>query len=161
VESLWGSAIAYRRSAAERVGGWAVPGYSEQIYREDSDMSARLLAAGYQLMVSTAALGWHLVAPSGGSRVYRKSTRGNVLVSDARPWEADDRLFRERVQRLLAEGAPRRPLRRYRIADLAAGRRVSRPLATRRGRALRQAARLVYRTLRPARDVLHFVLDRP
>ena len=57
VESLWGSALCYRRSAATEVGGWAVAGQSEQIYREDSDMSARLLAAGYVLVVSTAARG--------------------------------------------------------------------------------------------------------
>jgi hypothetical protein len=161
VESLWGSAMCYRRSAVERVGGWAVEGHSEQIFREDSDLSARLLAAGYRVMVSTEALGWHLVAPAGGSRVYRKSPRGNVLVSDPRPWREDDRLFHARVQALLATGFERPPLRRYRVADLEAGRRRAQPFAGWRGRVQRRAGRALYAGLRPLRDVLRYLRDQP
>ena len=141
VESLWGSAMCYRRSAAAAVGGWAIEGHSEQVYREDSDMSARLIAAGYELMVSTEALGWHLVAPSGGSRTYRKSPRGNVLVSDRRPFEQDDEIFRARLRTLLAAGVARRDLRRHRITDLEAGAVVARPLVSWKRRVLRWGGR--------------------
>jgi GT2 family glycosyltransferase len=162
VESLFGSAICYRRSAVIAVGGWAVSGYSEQIYREESDMSARLLAAGYELMVTTAAVGWHLLAPSGGNRTYLKTPRGNVLVSDRRPFEEDDRLFRTRLAALLetAAGNLGHQRRRYRIAELAAGAAVARPLVTWRGRARRRAGQAVYRVLRPLRDAVRYVADR-
>ncbi len=159
VESLWGSAMCYRRSAAMEVGGWTVVGQSEQIFREDSDMSARLLAAGYRLVVSTAALGWHLAAPSGGSREYRKSPSGNVLVTDPRAWQEDDRLFQERVAALLASGSPPRATQRYRIADLEAGRIAARPLVSRRGQVLRLGGKMVYRALNPLRDAVRFVRD--
>lgn len=127
VESLWGCSMCYRRSAAEAVGGWVVEGQSEQIFREDSDMSARWLAAGYELMVTTDALGRHLVAPSGGSREYRKSPQGNVLASDRAPFEADDRLFRERMARVLAGWTPR-AAERWTIEDLERGERRARSL---------------------------------
>jgi GT2 family glycosyltransferase len=160
VESLWGSAICYRRSAVDAVGGWAVPGYSHQIFREDSDLSARLIAAGYDLMVSTEALGWHLVAPSGGSREYAKSPRGNVMISDRAPFEADDRLFSERVRALVEAGAGGRELRRYRIQDLERGAARGRPWASWRGRAIRRAGRIAYGLLRYVRDLRRFVMDR-
>jgi hypothetical protein len=122
-------------------------------------MSARLLAAGYVLVVSTAARGWHLVAPSGGSREYRKTTSGNVLVTDRRAWEEDDALFRERVRALLEAGPPRGALQRYRIAELEAGRTTPRPLVSWQGRALRFAGKGVYGVLVPVRDALRFVRD--
>ncbi len=121
VESLWGCSMCYRRSAVEAVGGWVVEGQSEQVYREDSDMSARLLAAGYDLLVTTEALGNHLVAPSGGAREYHKGPEGNVLVSDRAPFESDDALFRARLEQIL-EGYESKPLRRYLIEDLERGR---------------------------------------
>jgi cellulose synthase/poly-beta-1,6-N-acetylglucosamine synthase-like glycosyltransferase len=102
LESLWGCAMCYRRSAVLHVGGWLVEGWSPQIFREDSDMSARLAVAGYEMMVTTAALGWHLVAPSGGARDVEKTPDGaNVFSSHRDEYAADDALFRERLRTLL------------------------------------------------------------
>lgn len=159
-ESLWGSAICYRRSAVEAVGGWTVPGQSEQIYREESDMSARLLAAGYELMVSTEALGWHLVAPSGGNRVYIKTPHGNRLASDKRPFDADDRLFRQRLQALFPDGPTERDLRRYRISDLEAGIVTARPLVSWYGWALFRGRKAVAPLLRPVRNAVRSIMAR-
>ena len=127
VESLWGSSMCYRRSAAEDVGGWFVEGQTEQVFREDSDMSARWRVAGYDLLLTTDARGRHLVAPSGGARSYRKSPSGNVLISDRRPFEADDRLFRQRLETLL-QGYTPAPPERFSIEDLERGDRRARPL---------------------------------
>lgn len=149
VESLWGCSMCYRRSAVEEVGGWFVAGQSEQVYREDSDMSARLLAAGYDLLVTTEALGHHLVAPSGGAREYRKSPQGNVLVSDRAPFESDDALFRERLQSILAEHRPR-SLHRWSIDDLERGAARGRPVHGTKQKLIGAglAARRAYRALR-------------
>lgn len=122
MESLWGCAMCYRRSAALDVGGWTVSGQSQQIFREDSDMSARWLAAGYELMMTTEALGWHLVAPEGGARVVTKTTTGNVFGSHREEYEADERLFRQRLAVLLSAGYRRRKFHRYLISDLEQGR---------------------------------------
>lgn len=149
VESLWGCSMCYRRSAADAVGGWVVAGQSEQIFREDSDMSARWRAAGYELLVTTDALGRHLVAPSGGSRDYRKSPQGNVLVSDRAPFEADDRLFRERLATILAGFTPEPP-RRWAIEDLERGDHAGRAFVGAGDRLAAMAAGL-RRALRRAR----------
>lgn len=130
VESLWGTSMAYRRTAVQSVGGWVVPGQSEQIFREDSDMSARLLAAGHVLLVSTAARGWHLVAPKGGSREYLKTPEGNVIVSSRAPFKADDRLFRQRMAAIGAAGLHREDRKCYRIADLERGKADPSPMVT-------------------------------
>jgi len=131
MESLWGCAMLYRRSAVMAVGGWTVPGQSQQIFREDSDMSARLVVAGYELMMTTEALGWHLVAPSGGAREVRKTTQGNVYASHREEYDADDRLFRERIEQFLSTGYRRETFLRYRIADLEQQRQQPRPLVNR------------------------------
>jgi len=157
VESLWGAAMCYRRSAAVAAGGWAIDGYSEQIFREDSDMSARWLAAGYQLVVTTAACGWHLVAPGGGSRAVRKGPDGNVIVSHRASFAADDQLFQQRVGTLLARGVSRSAFRRYRLADLERGTVAPAPFLTAAHRLRRRAGRAVYALLRPLRDAVRYV----
>ena len=100
VGSLMGHAICYRRSAARKVGGWAVEGYSRQAHREESDMCARLAAAGFGTMVTTAALAWHLYAPAGGSREVLKLGDRKVLVSDLAPIHSDEALFWQRLAQL-------------------------------------------------------------
>lgn len=152
VDSLWGCSMCYRRSAAAAVGGWTVAGQSEQIFREDSDMSARWRAAGYELLVTTDALGRHLVAPSGGSREYRKSPQGNVLVSDRAPFEADDRLFRERLATILAGFTPSPP-QRWTIEDLERGDRRARAFVG-AGDRLAATAAALRRSLRRVRAKL-------
>ena len=157
VESLWGAAMCYRRSAAVAAGGWAVDGYSEQIFREDSDMSARWLAAGYDLAVTTAARGWHLVAPGGGSRDVRKGSDGNVFVSHRESFAADDRLFQQRVSALLAHGVSRSAFRRYRLADLERGVVAPAPFLTALHRLRHRIGRGAYALLRPLRDAVRYV----
>jgi GT2 family glycosyltransferase len=136
VESLQGCAMAYRRSALEAVGGWAVEGYSRQAHREESDASARLRMAGCKLLVRTDALGLHLYAPSGGSRQIAKGPNGNVLISDPAPIEADERLFRQRLASWKAAGLQPGRHRRYRVSELRRGWRRGRPMLSWRGRVL-------------------------
>jgi len=130
MESLWGCAMCYRRAAIMEVGGWVVEGQSQQIFREDSDMSARLVVAGYELMMTTEALGWHLVAPSGGTREVLKTAEGNVFASHRDEYEADDRLFRQRLATMLSDGYRRDSFQRYRIEDLERGQSRPRSLLT-------------------------------
>lgn len=137
VESLLGHAICYRRSVVKEVGGWAVKGYSDQAHREESDLCARLKAGGYELMVSTEAIGWHLYSPSGGSRLVKKTPRGNFLVSDKQPLEEDDRLFTERVGCLLDKSNfTHKELKRYRVSDLEKGVYKDCPFFSLRGKLL-------------------------
>ena len=159
VESLLGHAICYRRSAVRDVGGWAVEGYSPHAHREESDLCARLACAGYPLLVTTQALAWHLYAPGGGSRRVNKTPEGNFLVSDKRPLEDDDRIFQERLRQFAAVyGRPRRPLGRFRIADLEQHRHRRRPLITLKNRSLGAIER---RFLRRARKLLWGSDSRP
>lgn len=119
VESLLGHAICYRRSAVQDVGGWAVGGYSNHAHREESDLCARLIADGYDIMVTTEALAWHLYSPGGGSREVKKTKEGNFLVSDKHPIEQDDLLFRERLKQIIAAKNPmRKEMKRYEICNL-------------------------------------------
>ncbi len=149
MESLWGCAMCYRRSAVARVEGWVVEGWSPQIFREDSDMSARLVVAGYELMVTTAALGWHLVAPSGGARdVEKKPDGANVFSSHRDEYAADDALFRARLDTLLRGYARGRRFARYPIESLERGRYASRPLVTPHARARAWLAERLPRGLR-------------
>jgi GT2 family glycosyltransferase len=140
MESLWGCAMCYRRTAVEDVGGWVVEGQSQQIFREDSDMSARLVVAGYELMMTTEALGWHLVAPTGGARVVEKTAHGNLFTSHREEYDADDRLFRDRLAALLAGGYRRDRFERFRIDELATGARDARPLLGLRDRVYHDVA---------------------
>ncbi|MEM7114732.1 MAG: hypothetical protein AAF614_20010 [Chloroflexota bacterium] len=160
MESLWGCALCYRRSAAEAVGGWEVAGQSPQIFREDSDMSARWVVAGYELLMTTAAIGWHLVAPSGGAREVTKMADGsNRFDSHRHEYDADDALFRQRLAALLADGYERPEFSRYLIADLERGRLEKRPLRSRRhqlqfkiGRSLPRPVRRVWQFVRSDRS---------
>lgn len=111
--SLLGHAICYRRSAVRKAGGWAVGGYSRQAHREESDLSGRLLAAGFELMVTTGALGWHLYAPEGGSRDVLKLGDKKVLVSDLGPIHEDEALFWRRLEQTLPHADSKRAWRRY------------------------------------------------
>ncbi len=156
VESLFGPAICYRREAIERIGGWAVEGFSDQAHREESDACARLFLAGYEILVTTEAIAWHLYAPGGGARTVRKTDHGSFLASDPAPIEADEVLFQSRLAKLEAETpSVRRDLRRYRIADLERQRRRPRPLSTLWGRML---AGLERRVLRRVRKAVRYVL---
>ena len=158
VESLLGHAICYRRSAVKDVGGWAVKGYSQQAYREESDLCARLVIEGYELMVTTDALAWHLISPSGGSRLIKKTPKGNVLVSDIPSTKADDRLFQERISRLInKKGFTHKKLRRYEIRNLERNIFKSHPLVTIKGRIL---VAIVKTFLRPIRDILRYLLSK-
>jgi GT2 family glycosyltransferase len=140
VESLLGHSIAYRRSAVEVVGGWAVEGYSPHAQCEESDLCSRLRAAGYQLMVTTRARAWHLYSPGGGSREVLKTSRGVFLTSDVSPLQQDGRLFAERLAQLRLRGLKEQPLRRFRIAELEAGLTTPLPLQTTWGRIKHQVS---------------------
>ncbi len=143
VDSLLGHAICYRRSALEAVGGWAVHGYSDHAYREETDACMRLRAAGYELLVTTAALAWHTYAPRGGSRTVEKTPVGVFMTSDTSELRLDDALFRKRLDALRNAGLSKRELRRYRLSELDAGRRRALPMIGWCGRlkALRRSAR--------------------
>jgi hypothetical protein len=154
-----GHAICYRRSAVREVGGWAVEGYSRQAHREESDLCARLFVHGHRLLVTTAALAWHLYAPGGGSREVRKTTQGNFLVSDRSLIEQDERLFKERLETLKAHlPPPRRASGRFRLSDLEKGHYKRRPLITVRSRVLRTVERTL---LRPARRLGRYFANPP
>jgi GT2 family glycosyltransferase len=135
MQSLWGCAMCYRRSAAQAVGGWVVAGQSPQIFREDSDMSARWLVAGYELMMTTAARAWHLVAPDGGARRVTKTAQGNLFNSHRAEYQADENLFRARLAQLVPPNFQPPPPKRYRIADLENDVWKPFPLQNRRARA--------------------------
>jgi len=155
VESLFGPAICYRREAIEAVGGWAVEGYSNQAHREESDASARLLLAAYSLAVTTEAVAWHLIAPSGGARDIRRTDQGNFVTSDRGPIAADELLFRMRLAKLQAERPfAHRELKRYRISDLERGRRRPRPWVSARGRIFSLVEKNL---LRPFRKVARYM----
>lgn len=143
VESLLGHAICYRRSALTAVGGWAVRGYSDHAYREETDACMRLRTAGYVLLVTTEALAWHLYAPAGGSRTIAKTDAGIVVTSDRSVLRMDEVVFRLRLAEWKQQGLTDQSLSRYRLADLEAGRCVPRPMVGLIGRlkALRRKAR--------------------
>jgi len=121
--SLLGHAICYRRSAVRKVGGWAVEGYSRQAHREESDLCARLGAAGFEMMVATDAIAWHLYAPEGGSREVLKLGEKKVLTSDGAPIHSDEKLFWKRFKRL-----PKRPARNWKRYDLSGHALYERPV---------------------------------
>lgn len=116
VGSLLGHAICYRRSAVRKVGGWAVDGYSRQAHREESDLCARLSAAGFEMMVTTGALAWHLYAPEGGSREVLKLGDRKVLLSDLAPVRSDEALFWRRLSQLGGGVRSRPNWKRYDLA---------------------------------------------
>jgi GT2 family glycosyltransferase len=124
VGSLLGHAICYRRSAVQKAGGWAVEGYSRQAHREESDLSARLLASGFEMMVTTQALAWHLYAPEGGSRDVLKFDDQKIIVSDVVPIHEDEALFWRRMESFHSQRQTRRDWRRY---DLR-GRLITKPV---------------------------------
>jgi GT2 family glycosyltransferase len=135
VESLLGHAICYRRSALAAVGGWAVQGYSQHAYREETDACMRLRAAGYELLVTTEALAWHLYAPDGGSRTIEKTSAGVFMTSGDAELKIDEAVFRKRLAALKQEGLSDRVLQRYRLTDLDAGERRALPMIGAAGRA--------------------------
>lgn len=121
-ESLGGGAILYRRSAIEDAGGWAVPGYSDLAFREESDLSARLYARGYKMMITTGAIVWHLLAPGGGARKYLKTGKGNIMLTDRGDMQSDERVFAETLRDISeTTGASSRRLRRYKLSELETG----------------------------------------
>lgn len=122
VDSLLGGAICYRRRAVQDAGGWAVEGYSDQAHREESDLCARLMEKGYELMVTTQAVAWHLEAPGGGSRKILKTPSGNILVSDNTDAKSDDQLFNERMRELTNNRTqPVSESKRYKLSQLEKG----------------------------------------
>ncbi len=121
-ESLGGGAILYRRSAVEDAGGWAVPGYSDMAFREESDLCARLYAKGYKMMITTEAIVWHLLAPGGGARKYLKTGKGNIMVSGRGDMASDESVFAETLRGISETGKPSsRGLRRYKLSELETG----------------------------------------
>ena len=82
----------------------------------------RLRAAGYELLVTTEALAWHLLALDGGSRSVEKTARGVFVTSDRAELRMDEVVFRMRLEKLKRQGLSDRVLKRYRIEDLTAGR---------------------------------------
>jgi hypothetical protein len=77
-----GASVGTQGVGAGTVGGWAVKRYSHHAYREETDACMRLRAAGYELLVTTEALAWHLLALGGGSRSVVKTARGVFVTSD-------------------------------------------------------------------------------
>ena len=156
-ESLGGGAILYRRSAVEDAGGWAAPGYSDVAFREESDLCARLYARGYTMMITTEAIVWHLLAPSGGARKYLKTGTGNIMISDKGDMESDERVFAETLRGISKEvGGSPRELRRYKLSELESG--IYKPAGLKpKGRTLGILKRLMrkYKALRR-----HLVTDR-
>jgi len=153
VESLLGHSICYRRSALRAVGGWAVKGYSHHAYREETDACMRLRAAGYELLVTTEALAWHLLALGGGSRSVEKTDRGVFVTSDTAEMRMDEVVFRVRLAELKRQGLSDRRLQRYRIADLTIGRTRGWPMSGWAGR-LKALAHTWRRRLTKLRRVL-------
>ncbi len=133
VGSLLGHAICYRRTAIRQVGGWAVEGYSRQAHREESDLCARLLAAGFEMMVATDALAWHLYAPEGGSRDVLKLEDQKIVVSDLAPIRADEALFWHRLEEIMPGFRTASLARKWRRYDLA-----GRPIHAARQRGVKQ-----------------------
>jgi len=113
VGSLIGCAICYRRSAVRQAGGWAVDGYSRQAHREESDLCARLDAVGFEMMVATDALAWHLYAPEGGARDVLKLEDRKVVLSDLKPLRKDEALFWQRMKTIRQNLPKKRAWRRY------------------------------------------------
>jgi GT2 family glycosyltransferase len=149
VDSIAGGAICYRRGAVEDAGGWAIEGYSDFAYREQSDPCARLVDKNYTLMVTTEAVAWHLFALGGGARKYTKSPFGAFMVSGKNDVEADGRLFDERMNAMLAKNGPvvGEP-ERYRFRDLEKNVYKSFPLRTLMGRTLKVIENKVLRKFR-------------
>jgi GT2 family glycosyltransferase len=158
VESLGGGAIAYSRRAVEEVGGW-VAGYSDYGFREETDVCARLRAAGYTLLVTTDARAYNLSPKSGGARQAVKTPQGVVWVSETAPVEADERLFRARLAELKARGLRDVPLRRYRLADLERGAVRARPMQSARGAVMSALLALRRRLPEPVRAPLRRLRD--
>lgn len=138
VDSLAGGAICYRRVAVEDAGGWAVEGYSDIAYREESDLCARLVSKNYTLMVTTEALAWHLFALGGGARKYVKTPLGTIMVSGKSDIESDGKLFDKRIKDLVSKcDTVLSEPKRYLIRDLEKNVYKSYPLRTLKGRTLR------------------------
>ena len=149
VESLAGGAICYRRGAVEEAGGWAVEGYSDVAYREESDLCARLVRKNYSLMVTTEAVAWHLFALGGGARKYVNTPFGAIMVAGKSDMESDSRLFDERMKGMPDKpGAAAGEQMRYKIRDLEKNIIKSSPLRTLRGRTLKAIESNFLRNLR-------------
>ncbi len=103
----------------------------------------RLRAAGYELLVTTEALAWHLYAPTGGSRVVEKTASGVVMASGHSELQLDDAFFRTRLEALKRGGLSDQVRKRYRLSALGARERHGRPMIGLAGRikALRRKAR--------------------
>jgi len=149
VESLAGGVICYRRGAVAEAEGWAVEGYSDIAYREESDLCARLAHKNYSLMVTTEALAWHLCAPGGGARKYVKTPYGTFMVAGKGDIESDGRLFEERMKDITAgSGAAEIETKRYKIRDLEKNVYRGSPLRTLKGRTLKVIESKVLRKFR-------------
>ncbi|MEW6144006.1 MAG: glycosyltransferase [Thermodesulfobacteriota bacterium] len=149
VESLAGGAICYRRGAVEDAGGWAVEGYSDIAYREESDLCARLVRKNYALMVTTEAVAWHLFALGGGARKYVKTPYGSIMVEGKSDMESDGMLFEERMKEMQdnSRAAACEP-KRYKVSDLEKNVFKGSPLRTLRGRTLKAIESNFLRNLR-------------
>ena len=149
VDSLYGGAICYRRRAVEDVGGWAVEGYSDVAYREESDLCARLFYNDYALMMTTEAVSWHLCAPGGGARTILKTPFGNFMTLGKSEVESDFRHFDERMKVLFVDKSPSlNDPKRYKIRDLEKNIYKASPLRTFKGRTLKLIESKLLRRLR-------------
>jgi len=149
-ESLGGGAILYRRSAVEDAGGWAVPGYSDLAFREESDLCARLHAKGYGMMITTEAIVWHLLAPGGGARKVLKTGKGNVIVTGRDDMASDERVFAGTLRGISASSGPSpHGLKRYKVSELESG--IYKPAALNPSGSALGIARRVMRKLRAVR----------
>lgn len=137
VYSLAGGAICYRRRAVEDAGGWAVEGYSDIAYREESDLCARLVEKNYALMVTTEAVAWHLFALGGGARRHVRTPFGIFMVSGKSGMESDGRLFDARMKALHDKSGPTAKVpMRYKIRELEKNVYKISPLLTLKGKTL-------------------------
>lgn len=149
VDNIAGGAICYRRRAVEDAGGWAVEGYSDIAYREESDLCARLAEKDYELMVTTEAVAWHLFALGGGARNYVKTPFGTFMVSGKSEMDSDGRLFEERMKAMPDKSGTAADVpKRYKIRDLEKNLYKSSPLRTLKGRTLKLIESMILRKLR-------------
>jgi hypothetical protein len=74
------------------------------------------------MLITTEAIVWHLLAPSGGARKYLKTGKVNIMVSDKGDMESDERVFAETLRGISerAISSPRK-LSRYKLSELESG----------------------------------------
>lgn len=76
------SSFMIRNTAAKEVGYYDDAFGSGSCFREESDFSLKLIAAGYKLYTDITAICWHLRTPSGGCRHNPQDYAASVQICD-------------------------------------------------------------------------------